>query len=66
LNNKDISIKIELKYQRISDAKRFFEILNNPNFTYFDVCPKDIEAEKLKESFRTKILKTEGEIITLV
>jgi len=38
--------KIELRYQRVSDAKRFFEILNNPNFKYFKVCPKDIEAEK--------------------
>lgn len=38
--------KIELRKQRISDAKRFFEILNNPNFKYFRVCPKDIEAEK--------------------
>lgn len=41
-----MSIKIELRYQRISDAKRFFEILNNPNFEYFKVCPKDLEAEK--------------------
>ncbi len=40
-----MAIKIELRNQRISDAKRFFEILNNPNFKYF-VCPKDIEAEK--------------------
>ncbi len=38
--------KIELRYQRVFDAKRFFEILNNPNFKYFKVCPKDIEAEK--------------------
>lgn len=38
--------KVELRNQRISDAKRFFEILNNPNFKYFSVCPKDIESEK--------------------
>lgn len=38
--------KIELRKQRISDAKRFYEILNNPNFIYFNVCPKSIEAEK--------------------
>jgi len=44
--------KIELRPQRISDAKRFYEILNNPNFIYFDVRPKSIEAEIkfLKES----------------
>ncbi len=38
--------KIELRNQRVSDAKRFFEILNNPNFKYFHVCPKDIKSEK--------------------
>ena len=38
--------KVELRYQRVSDANRFFEILNNPNFIYFKVCPKDIEGEK--------------------
>lgn len=38
--------KIELRNQRVSDAKRLFEILNNPNFTYFKICPKDVEAEK--------------------
>lgn len=37
---------VELRNQRISDAKKFFEILSNPNFKYFDACPKDIEAEK--------------------
>jgi [ribosomal protein S5]-alanine N-acetyltransferase len=38
--------KVELRYQRVSDAKRFFEILNNPNFKFFHCCPKDIQAEK--------------------
>lgn len=38
--------KVELRNQRVSDAKRFYEMLNNPNFTYFDVCPKSIEAER--------------------
>jgi ribosomal-protein-alanine N-acetyltransferase len=41
-----MSAKVELRNQRVSDAKRFFKILNNPNFKYFKVCPKDIEAEK--------------------
>ena len=41
-----MTTNIELRYQRVSDAERFFEILNNPNFTYFKTCPPDIEAEK--------------------
>jgi [ribosomal protein S5]-alanine N-acetyltransferase len=41
-----MATKIELRNQRVSDAKRFFEILNNPNFKYFNVYPKDIESEK--------------------
>ena len=41
-----MATKIELRNQRVSDAKRFFEILNNPNFKYFHVCPKDVESEK--------------------
>ncbi len=41
-----MSVKVELRNQRVSDAKRFFTILNNPNFKYFKICPKDIEAEK--------------------
>lgn len=38
--------KIELRNQRVSDAKRFFEILDNPDFKFFHVCPKDVEGEK--------------------
>ncbi len=38
--------KIELRYQKVSDAKRFFEILNNPNFLYFSSKPKSIEEER--------------------
>ncbi|MFP4514732.1 MAG: GNAT family N-acetyltransferase [Parcubacteria group bacterium] len=41
-----MSKKIELRNQRVSDAKRFYEILNNPNFKYLKICPKDVEAEK--------------------
>lgn len=37
---------ITLRLQKISDAKRFFEILNNPNFIYFGVMPKSVEDEK--------------------
>ncbi|MFA6525652.1 MAG: GNAT family protein [Patescibacteria group bacterium] len=38
--------KITIRKQKVSDAKRFYEILNNPNFIYFSVCPKSIEAER--------------------
>ena len=38
--------RIELRYQRVTDAKIFFDILKNPNFKYFNVCPKDVESEK--------------------
>lgn len=37
---------ISIRYQQVGDAKRFFEILNNPNFLYFPAKPKTIEAEK--------------------
>ncbi len=43
--------KITIRYQRVSDAKRFYEILNNPNFIYFPVRVTSIEDEK-------KFLKT--------
>jgi [ribosomal protein S5]-alanine N-acetyltransferase len=44
--------KVELRYQRVSDAKRYYEILNHPDFIYFDVKPKSIEEERkyLKEN----------------
>jgi hypothetical protein len=38
--------KISLRNQRVSDAKRFYEILSNPNFINFPVTPKSIEDEK--------------------
>ena len=38
--------RITIRYQQVGDAKRFFEILNNPNFIYFPAKPKTIEAEK--------------------
>ena len=38
--------KVDLRYQRVSDARRFYGILTNPNFTYFPVRLDSIEAEK--------------------
>ena len=37
---------ITIRYQEINDAERFYEILSNPNFIYFNVKPKNIEDEK--------------------
>jgi ribosomal-protein-alanine N-acetyltransferase len=37
---------ITIRLQKVTDAKRFYEILTNPNFIYFDANPKSIEDEK--------------------
>jgi ribosomal-protein-alanine N-acetyltransferase len=37
---------ISIRYQQVGDARRFFEILNSPNFIYFPAMPKTIEAER--------------------
>ena len=37
---------VSIRYQQVGDARRFFEILNNPNFLYFPAKPKTISAEK--------------------
>lgn len=43
--------KVTIRYQEIKDAKRFFEILNNPNFIYFYLKIKSVadEREYLKQ-----------------
>jgi ribosomal-protein-alanine N-acetyltransferase len=38
--------EIRIRRQLIKDAKRFYEILNHPDFIYFPVAPKSIEEEK--------------------
>ncbi|MCP4178894.1 MAG: GNAT family N-acetyltransferase [bacterium] len=38
--------KIELRYQEISDAKRFYKILDNPKFIYLSAKPKSIKDEE--------------------
>lgn len=38
--------ELEIRPQIIDDAKRFYEILNNDNFKYFDVRPPSVEVEK--------------------
>lgn len=37
---------ITLRYQRVGDAKKFWEILNNPDFIYFPCRPTTIKEEK--------------------
>lgn len=37
--------KISIRPQRITDAKRFFDILNNDNFQYFEARPKTVKEE---------------------
>lgn len=36
---------IQLRNQRIADAKRFFKILNNPHFIFFSAKPLTLEEE---------------------
>jgi len=38
-------MNIELRYQQVSDAERFYEILSNSTFKNFGVQPENIEAE---------------------
>jgi len=38
---------LEIRYQKVSDAKRFVEILSHPDFIYFPAKPKTIEEEKV-------------------
>ena len=38
-------LKIELRPQKVSDAKRFYEILKNPNFKFFTMGVKNVNDE---------------------
>ncbi len=38
--------RINIRYQKISDAERYFEILNDPGFLYFDVKVSSVEEER--------------------
>ncbi|MBD3310396.1 GNAT family N-acetyltransferase [Candidatus Woesearchaeota archaeon] len=38
-------IKMKIRPQRVSDAKRFFDILNSDKFHYFGYRPKSLEEE---------------------
>lgn len=39
-------VRISIRPQQIKDAKKLFDILNNPNFTYFKYSPASVKAEK--------------------
>ena len=39
--------KIKLRPQKVSDAKRFYEILNNDSFIFFGARPKSIADERI-------------------
>jgi RimJ/RimL family protein N-acetyltransferase len=39
-------MKIELRKPLLSDAKRYFEILNHPEFYYFPAKPASVKAER--------------------
>jgi ribosomal-protein-alanine N-acetyltransferase len=38
--------KVTIRYQQLGDARRFHEILNSPNFTYFPSKPKTIRKQR--------------------
>lgn len=38
--------KIKLRHPKLNDAKRFYEILSNPNFIFFDAKVESVEQEK--------------------
>ena len=54
-----MTLPIKLRFQQISDAKRFVEILSNPDFIYFPAKPKTIKAEKefLRKTIQKRKLK---------
>ena len=48
--------RIKVRFQRLADAKRFFEILSNPRFTHMPGIPKTLEEEivYLRENARRR------------
>jgi RimJ/RimL family protein N-acetyltransferase len=38
-------MSVTIRRQKVSDAKRFYEILTNPNFIYFPIKPRSIKDE---------------------
>ena len=54
-------MKVEIRPQRVKEAKRFLEILSNPNFTFIPAKPKTIEEEKQFLGLNTEKRKLKSE-----
>jgi ribosomal-protein-alanine N-acetyltransferase len=54
-------MKVEIRPQRVYDAKRFFEILSNPQFKYFPAKPNTVEEERKFLRLNRDKLKTKTE-----
>lgn len=54
-------MNVEIRPQRLSDAKRFFEILSNPKFLYLPAKPKTLDEERefLRLNSQKRKAKTE-------
>jgi len=52
-------MKIEIRPQKVSDAKRFFSILSNHNFDYYPVNVKtpDEEINFLRQNAKREIIE---------
>ena len=50
-------MKIELRFPRLSDAKRYLEILSHPDFVYFPAKPKTLKEEQefLRKSKQSRV-----------
>lgn len=53
--------KVSIRYQEVKDAKRFFDILKNPNFIYFYMGIKSVADER--EFLRANIAKRKNNIL---
>ena len=54
--------KIEIRYQKVSDAEEFFRILNNPSFIYFSVRPECLEDEIKFLEMSEEIRKSKSQV----
>ena len=54
-------MNIELRKPRISDAKRYLEILSHPEFTYFPAKPATLKEEQNFLRMMTAVQKNGGE-----
>lgn len=50
-------VDFKIRLQELDDAQRFYEILNNNNFVFFDARPSSVEEEKEFLKNNIKMLK---------